>query len=46
MELNDFLYAVQEIKYEKVYPTMDAADYKTSKQFNFVITPSTDFFTR
>ena len=37
---------VQEVKYERVYPTLDAADYATAKQFNFVVSPSTEYFTR
>ena len=41
-----FLVAVQELKYEKSSPLMDAADFNTSKQFNFVILPSTEYFTR
>jgi hypothetical protein len=41
-----FLVAVQELKYEKISPLMDAADFNTSKQFNFVILPSTEYFTR
>jgi len=41
-----FVIIVQEFKYEKVYPTLDGIDYKTSKQFSFTITPSTEYFTR
>lgn len=29
-----------------MYPTLDAADYATAKQFSFVVSPSTEYFTR
>ena len=37
---------VQEVKYERVLPTHDGADLRTSTEFNFVVKPSTDYFTR
>jgi hypothetical protein len=40
-----FLFLVQEIKYEKVLASTDGIDIKSSKEFSFVITPSTDYFT-
>jgi len=37
---------VEEVRYERVLPTYNAADVKTSTEFNFVIPPSSEFFTR
>ena len=45
VELKTFLFSVQEIKYEKVLASTDGIDIKSSKEFSFVITPSTDYFT-
>ena len=39
-------YIVQEVTYERVLPTHNAADLRTSTEFNFVIPPRTDYFTR
>jgi hypothetical protein len=39
-------FPVQECKYEKVHPTLDGIDYKSSKLFSFTISPSTEYFTR
>jgi hypothetical protein len=39
-------FLVQEIKYEKIIPTHDGVDLRTSKEFSFVINPSTEYFTR
>ena len=36
---------MQEVKYERVLPTHDGADLRTSTEFNFVVKPSTDYFT-
>jgi hypothetical protein len=41
-----FLFLVQEIKYEKILPTFDGEDLKSSQEFYFVIPPSLDYFTR
>jgi hypothetical protein len=41
----NFSVSVQEIKYEKVLASTDGIDIKSSKEFSFVITPSTDYFT-
>jgi hypothetical protein len=37
---------VEEVRYERVLPTYNAADVKTSTEFNFVIPPSSEYFTR
>jgi len=37
---------VSEIKYEKIYPTMDGPDYSSSKEFRFNIPATSDYFTR
>ena len=37
---------MQEVTYERVLPTHNAADLRTSTEFNFVIPPRTDYFTR
>ena len=37
---------MQEVKYEKILPTFDGNDLRTSNEFSFVVTPSTDYFTR
>ena len=37
---------MEEVRYERVLPTYNAADVKTSTEFNFVIPPSSEYFTR
>jgi hypothetical protein len=37
---------VQEVAYERVLPTHNAATLQASTEFNFVIPPRTDYFTR
>ena len=37
---------MQEVTYERVLPTHNAADIRNSTEFNFVIPPRTDYFTR
>jgi hypothetical protein len=41
-----FLSLVQEVNYEKILPTHNAADIRGSTEFNFVIPPRADYFTR
>ena len=40
------IFSVSEVKYEKVYPTIDGVDIQNSTEFFFVIPPSLDYFTR
>jgi len=44
--LTSFFCVVEEVRYERVLPTYNAADVKTSTEFNFVIPPSSEYFTR
>jgi hypothetical protein len=41
-----FLCIVQEIKYEKILPTIDGLNIQESTEFSFLIPPSLDYFTR
>jgi hypothetical protein len=36
---------VQEVTYERILPTHNAADVPGSTEFNFVVPPRTDYFT-
>ena len=43
---NHLFFPVQEVAYERVLPTHNAATLQASTEFNFVIPPRTDYFTR
>jgi len=40
------MFTVQEVRYERVLPTHNAATLQDSTEFNFVIPPRSDYFTR
>lgn len=45
MHLCVFLFAVTDVKYEKILVQKDADDFDSSKEFRFNIPPNSDYFT-
>jgi len=37
---------VEEVKFEKIYPTLDGNTVNTSTELRFTVPPCTDYFTR